>query len=172
MSYEKILKMVIYYIWYKIGTMIKDIFNQQISDEVVGRINRLTPETQRLWGTMDVAQMLAHCNVPYAYTFTPEKFKKPNFLMKFILSNFVKKIVVSETPYKQNERTSPNFVISDQRDFEKEKAILIDNLTKCQELGRDYFEGKDNFSFGKMTANEWNALYYKHIDHHLRQFGI
>lgn len=152
--------------------MIKDIFNPEVTAEIIGRINRLTPETQRLWGTMNVSQMLAHCNVPYAYTFTPEKFKKPNFLMKFILSNFVKKMVVSPTPYKKNERTSPSFVIADQRDFEKEKSILINNIKKCEALGRTHFEGKENFSFGKMTADEWNALYYKHIDHHLRQFGI
>lgn len=152
--------------------MIKDIFKPEVTNEIIDRINRLTPDTQRLWGTMNVSQMFAHCNVPYAYTFTPEKFKKPNFLMKFILSNFVKKMVVSPTPYKKNERTSPSFVIADQRDFELEKNILVENIKKCQKLGRDHFEGKENFSFGKMTADEWSALYYKHIDHHLRQFGI
>ena len=120
---------------------------------------------------MNVAQMLAHCNVPYAYTFTPEKFKKPNFLMKLIMRNFVKKIVTSSQPYKQNERTAPAFVISDVRNFEQEKQKLIANVLKTQQLGADYFEGRDNFSFGKMTANEWNTMYYKHLDHHLRQFG-
>lgn len=152
--------------------MLKDLFSQEITNEVIDRINRLTPDTQRLWGTMNVSQMFAHCNVPYAYTFTPENFKKPNFLMKFFLKSFVKKMAVSETPYKQNERTAPSFIITDQRDFEKEKAILIDNIKKCQQLGRTHFEGKENFSFGKMTADEWNNLYYKHIDHHLRQFGV
>jgi hypothetical protein len=59
-----------------------------------------------------------------------------------------------------------------QKDFEKEKAILIDNLKKTQELGEAHFEGKDNFSFGKMSSKEWNGLFYKHLDHHLSQFGI
>ena len=49
--------------------MIKNIFTADVTNEVIGRINNLQPTTQRQWGTMDVAQMLAHCNVPYAYTF-------------------------------------------------------------------------------------------------------
>ena len=152
--------------------MIKNIFDSEVTSGIIGRINALTPNSERLWGTMTVDKMLAHCNVPYSYTFMPEQFKKPSFFMKFILKNFVKKMVVSDNPYKQNERTSPSFVISNPRDFEKEKAILIKNIEKVKDLGATHFEGKENFSFGKMTSKEWNALYYKHLDHHLRQFGV
>ncbi len=152
--------------------MIKNIFTVDVTNEVINRINNLQPTTQRLWGTMDVAQMLAHCNVPYAYTFEPEKFKKPNFFMKLIFKNFVKKIVTSPKPYKQNERTAPAFVIANERDFELEKSILIANINKVQQLGSTHFEGKENFSFGKMTANEWNTMYYKHLHHHLRHFNV
>lgn len=152
--------------------MIKNIFTADVTNEVIGRINNLQPTTQCQWGTMDVAQMLAHCNVPYAYTFEPEKFKRPGFFMKFMLKNFVKKIVTSTKPYKQNERTAPEFVISNKRDFEREKELLIANINKAKQLGTTYFEGKENFSFGKMTAEEWNIMYYKHLDHHLRQFNV
>lgn len=81
-------------------------------------------------------------------------------------------MVVSPEAYKQNERTSPSFVISNARDFENEKALLIANIEKTQQLGATYFEGKENFSFGLMTAEEWNTMFYKHLDHHLRQFGV
>lgn len=152
--------------------MIPTVFDANTCESIIQRINSLTPKTERLWGTMTVDQMFAHCNVPYAYTFMPEQFKQPNFLMKWMLKNFVKKMVVSENPYKQNERTSPSFIISNARDFEKEKAILIKNIEKVKDLGATHFEGKENFSFGKMTAQEWSNMYYKHLDHHLRQFGV
>lgn len=152
--------------------MIKNIFTTEGANEVVHRIHDLQNTTPAKWGTMNVAQMLAHCNVPYAYTFEPEQFKKPGFFMKLMMKAFVKKIVTSPKPYKQNERTAPEFVISNERDFETEKAKLISNILKTQELGAQYFEGRENFSFGKMTATEWNTMYYKHLDHHLRQFGV
>jgi len=152
--------------------MIKNIFEEQVCNEIIQRINTLTTKSERLWGSMSVDQMLAHCNMPYAYTFMPEQFKKPNVFVKFLLKNFVKKMVVSPNPYKQNERTSPSFIINNSRDFDKEKSILVANIKKVQQLGVDHFEGEDNFSFGKMTAKGWSTMFYKHLDHHLRQFGV
>jgi|SRR5690606_29683593 len=150
----------------------KNIFDLSVTEEIVQRIEKLQPDTQRLWGIMDVAQMLAHCNVAFSYTFSPDKFKKPNFLMRFLLKNFIKKSIVSPKPYRHNKRTAPYFLIADQREFEKEKKLLIENIRKTQQLGESYFDGLENFSFGKMTAQEWSTMYYKHLDHHLRQFGV
>jgi hypothetical protein len=152
--------------------MIKNIFDKHISDEIINRIQQLNPTTQPNWGKMSVDQMLAHCNVTYKYTYEPEQFKKPNFLMKLMLKNFVKKIVVSEKPYEKNGRTAPEFVMTEAKDFEKEKAILINNINKTQQLGSAHFDGKENFSFGNMTSQEWNNMFYKHLNHHLTQFGV
>ena len=43
----------------------KNIFTKEISQEVIDRIKKLDTKTPAQWGTMDVAQMLAHCNVTY-----------------------------------------------------------------------------------------------------------
>ncbi len=152
--------------------MIKNVFDKAVADEIISRINLLSIESKPKWGKMDVARMLVHCNVTYTTTFTPEEFKKPNFLMKFMLKSFVKKTVVGEKMYKPNGPTSPIFIIANERDFEKEKALLIANIQKVQNLGSAYFEGKENYSFGILTSKEWNNMFYKHLEHHLTQFGV
>jgi len=152
--------------------MMNNIFLKEEADAIVARIRKLSPSQQRQWGKMTVDQMLAHCNVPYAYTYEPEQFKRPGAIRKFILQHLVKKYVVNEQPYKQGGRTAPEFVINNNRNFEKEQALLISNIQKTQALGAAYFEGRAHFSFGKMTAAEWNNMFYKHLDHHLRQFGV
>lgn len=152
--------------------MIKNIFTEVVANEVISRINQIKPTDKPLWGKMSADQMLAHCNVPYSYTFEPEKFNKPGFLIGFILKTFVKKMVTGEKPYPKNSRTAPEFLMVGSKDFEVEKAKLISYINKCQELGESYFEGKENHSFGKMTSKEWNVLFYKHLDHHLMQFGV
>lgn len=152
--------------------MIKDIFSKTITDEIIERIQRLEPQSSPQWGKMNASQMLAHCNVTYDYTYTPEKFKAPGFIKKFFLRTVIKKYIVGPKPYGQNLHTAPDFIIADAREFEAEKKKLIEYLYRTQQHGRTYFEGKENFSFGKMTAEEWNTMYYKHIDHHLRQFGV
>jgi len=149
----------------------KNIFETEVTEELIDRINALTPETQPKWGKMSVDQMLAHCSVAYEMAFT-NKHPKPNGLMRFILKAFVKNGVVNEKPYPKNSRTAPAFIIADHRDFEKEKDQLISYLNHTQNLGSDHFEGKESLSFGPMTALEWNNLFYKHLDHHLTQFGV
>ena len=149
----------------------KNIFTKEVTDEVIERIAKLTANTQPNWGSMSVGQMLAHCCVAYEMVYT-DKHPKPNAFLKMILKLFVKKSVVSEKPYPKNGKTAPQFLIKEERDFEKEKGRLIDYIKKTQELGEKEFEGKESHSFGKLTIEEWNNLFYKHVDHHLTQFGV
>jgi hypothetical protein len=148
----------------------KNIFNQADTAEVIARINKLSPSSQALWGKMSVGQMLAHCNVTYEMVYD-NIHPAPNAVMKFILKLFVKNVVVSEKPFKKNSQTSPAFIITDSKDFEKEKKRLIDYINKTQKLGDAHFEGKESNSFGALSKSEWNNMFYKHLDHHLSQFG-
>ena len=64
-----------------------NIFTKEVSDQIINRINQLTPETKPQWGKMNVAQMLAHCNVTYEMIYT-DKHPEPNFFMGIILKLF------------------------------------------------------------------------------------
>ena len=156
---------------YLLLKLMKNLFEKEITDELIDRINALKIENRPIWGKMSVDQMLAHCNVAYEMAYT-DKHPKPNALMRFMLKTFVKKGVVNESPYPKNSRTAPAFVIHDSRNFKLEKERLINFLQKTQQLGATHFEGKESLSFGPMTAKEWNNLFYKHLDHHLTQFGV
>ena len=148
-----------------------DIFSKNETDKVIQRINSLTPATQPAWGTMNVAQMLAHCNVTYEMMYE-NIHKKPNAFMKIILKALVKNIVVSDKPYQHNSRTAPQFIIKETKDFAIEKQRLIDYINKTQQLGAAYFDNKESHSFGALTKTEWNNMLYKHLNHHLTQFGV
>ncbi len=148
-----------------------NIFAKEVAEDVIDRINKLTPNSQPLWGTMNVAQMLAHCCVAYEMVYT-DKHPKPGFFMGFILKNFVKRMVVSAKPYPKNNKTAPAFLITDERDFEQERQRLIDYILETEILGSYIFDGKISHSFGPLSANEWNNMFYKHLDHHLKQFSV
>ncbi|UOE50024.1 DUF1569 domain-containing protein [Mucilaginibacter sp. SMC90] len=147
-----------------------NIFTVQVADDVISRINKLTPQTSPQWGKMSVAQMLAHCCVTYEMVYE-DKHPKPGAFMKIILKMLVKNKVVSETPYKRNSPTAPAFLIAGERDFNIEKARLISYIQKTQQLGEAAFAGRQSHSFGPLTLTEWNNMFYKHLDHHLTQFG-
>src|ERR1700712_318689 len=147
------------------------IFNPADVDVLIARINKLNVTTTPQWGKMAVGQMLAHCNVSYEMVYT-DKHPKPNPVMKFILKKMVKNKVVSEPPYKPNNPTAPAFIIKDDRDFTAEKGRLVDHLHKTLQLGESHFDGKESHSFGPLNATEWNNMFYKHLDHHLKQVGV
>ena len=147
-----------------------NIFTKDISEKTIQRINQLKPDTKPNWGKMSVDQMLAHLNVNYEMVYE-DIHPKPNFFMRLILKAFVKKIVVNEAPYKKNSQTAPAFLIKGSRDFDEEKARLVGYINKTQALGEGHFDGKESLSFGVMNKDEWNNMFYKHIDHHLTQFG-
>lgn len=147
------------------------VYTNEVAQTLIDRINKLSPESQPLWGKMNVSQMLAHSNVTYEYVFD-ERNDSPNFFIKWMLKKFVKNKVVSDTPYEKSMATSPAFKVPDNKNFEQEKIRLINYINAVVAKGQSAFEGKESSSFGVMTATEWNNLMYKHINHHLEQFGV
>ncbi len=148
-----------------------NIFSETGKNQLVARINQLNTTSAALWGKMTVDQMLAHCNVTYEMEIDGSH-AKPNFLIGFILKTFVKNSLVNEAPIKKNGSTAPQFVMKGNKDFELEKTRLINYLNRTVELGENYFDGKASNSFGKLSKTEWNNLFYKHLNHHLSQFGV
>ena len=148
-----------------------NIFNSTVGDQVIDRINHLTSQSQPLWGKMNVAQMLAHCNVTYELSLE-NRHPKPGAIARFLLKAFVKNTVVSEKPYMKNTRTAPVFLIVDEKIFDAEKERLIQYIRKVYHMGAAAFEGRVSHSFGPLTSQEYNNMFFKHLDHHLTQFGV
>jgi hypothetical protein len=149
----------------------KNIFDQAVVAELETRINQLKPSTNPIWGKMNVAQMLAHCNITYELVYD-NKHPKATGFKKWMLTTFVKKIVVGDKPYSKNSRTAPVFIMATEKDFELEKNRLVGYLQKTAALGLNHFEGKESNSFGALNQDEWNNMFYKHLNHHLTQFGV
>lgn len=133
------------------------------------RLERLTPASPRLWGEMDVAQMLAHVtkNLELAMGIEPIK----QTLMGRIFGGVAKRKLFREGIPK-GIPTDPGRKITDQRNFEQEKALLERTLNRFFELGTTGITRQPHDFFGRMTAPEWARLQYLHTDHHFRQFGV
>ena len=150
---------------------IQNIYSTTVAEQFTERINKLSATTQHQWGKMDVSQMMAHCNVSYDMAFN-ENYKKSNPILRFILKNLAKKGLVNENPLTKNSSTATEMVIKTPKDFSEEKGKLISNVKNLVEKGENYFHLRDHPGFGVMTKQEWNNFYYKHLDHHLTQFGV
>lgn len=146
-------------------------FDHKTTQQHLQRLGKLTNATTPQWGKMNAAQMLAHLNVTYDLAYERKKMDT-NFFTKLMLKLIVKGIVTGEKSYPRNSRTGAEFIIADERDFEKEKAIFISNVKDTETKGVAYFEGRNNQAFGQLTAQQWSNQFYKHIEHHFEQFSL
>jgi len=151
---------------------IPSIYTPNTLTDLKARINNLTPNTERLWGTMTVNQMLEHCCRVMRVALGEEDIKA-SFLLK-IFGPMIRKSIVD--PNKKFAKDGPTLeqykVGSLQPEFEQSKAQLITYLEKYAGLGAAFTHKKKHPVFGVMTSEEWSIACFKHLDHHLRQFGV
>ena len=149
----------------------KSLFNTSDNNQMIDRINRLTANSKAEWGKMSSGQMLVHSQRPLQVAFGELKLKRT--LIGVLFGNIAKKkLARGEEPFSKNLPTDKNFIVTDQRNVEEEKKKLIALVQKFARVGPEGITKEPHPFFGIMTTQEWDTLMCKHLDHHLRQFGV
>jgi len=134
------------------------------------RLAALEPGAQRQWGKMDPAQMLRHCAISLEDVLGERKVKQA-FLGKLV-TPLIRGQVFGAKPFRHNTPTDPTYVVSGSLAFEVECFHLATRIDQVVQRGATKSEGMLHPFFGRLSGDEWGRLIYKHLDHHLRQFGV
>ena len=148
----------------------KHLFEATTVEELKGRIGRLGPASERQWGKMTAAQALAHCSIGLE-TATGDR-KLPRMFLGRILGPMVKGKMLGSEPLRKNSPTAKDLVVQDDRNLKSEQARLSTLIDKFAQAGPENCTTHPHTFFGPLTPAEWATLMYKHLDHHLRQFGV
>jgi hypothetical protein len=147
------------------------IFSDEGVRQLKYRLSTLKPDSQRKWGKMNVSQMLAHCQGPLNVGTGEHNLPRYNFFLRTIGKMVKRKLTRDEAPFKKGQPTDKSFIVSEDRDFEAERKKLTETIDKFSAAGRADKLGGEHPFFGKLSKDEWDKLSWKHLDHHLRQFG-
>jgi hypothetical protein len=148
----------------------KSLFEIGCVDEVQQRLSRLQPDQRGQWGQMNPAQMLAHCSL--GLEMAAGEIRPPRALIGRILGPVIKPMALRDNePMRRNSPTAKELVIKDDRDFEAERERLSGLIARFAAVGPTGCTAHPHAFFGSLTSDEWAILMYKHLDHHLRQFG-
>jgi hypothetical protein len=147
----------------------ENIFNATDRAALQQRVDRLQPTSTRQWGTMNAAQMLAHCASALEMA-CGDRPGKQVFLGKLV-TPFIRSAVLGPKPLRRNTPTDPDLVIAEERDFDAERHRLSALVDRFCQAGPDAAGRQIHSFFGRFSGEEWGRLTYKHLDHHLRQFG-
>ena len=149
----------------------KNLYQPAATTEIKQRIAQIRPDSARHWGKMNSAQALAHCagalEIAVGDTVAPRMF------VGRIIGGLIKsKVVGDDKPLRRNSPTMPTLIIVDECDLQKEQARLATLVDRFATTGPSGCTRSAHSFFGRMTPDEWAILMYKHLDHHLRQFGV
>lgn len=148
----------------------QNLFQPESATGIVMRIARLKPTAIALWGKMNVAQMLAHCKAPLEVALGDRILK--HSLIGWLFGKMAKKQMLQKGPFKHNLPTDASFLVKDNRNFADEQDKLLTLIRRFAETEPASIAKKIHPFFGKMSSDEWGILQWKHLDHHLRQFGV
>jgi hypothetical protein len=139
--------------------------------DVKERLARLRPDSARQWGTMNAAQAVAHCAMSMEWAVGDRI--PPRMALASILGRIIKpKVLGDDAPLRRNSPTAKDLVVPDQRDLEAERNRLRGLIDRFVAAGPAGCTRNPHSFFGRMKPDEWAILMYKHLDHHLRQFGV
>ena len=131
----------------------------------------LSESSERLWGKMGPAQMLAHCSEAMKMAFGD--IQPPRMLLGRMLGFIIKPMALrNDEPMRKNSPTVKGLVVQDDRNFETERNQLFGLIDRFSAASPEELTKHPHSFFGRLTPDEWAILMYKHLDHHLRQFGV
>ena len=139
-----------------------------VGESVRQRVQRLTPETKPTWGKMSVDQMLHHINLSLAESLGEHKAERS---LKGLPRTWIRWMILNG-PWGKGAPTRPDMYIAEgtRYDFAQEKAKTLAMLDRILAKSMDS-AWPDSANF-PMTGRHWSQLHFRHVNHHLKQFGV
>lgn len=142
-------------------------------EETVARINKLTPASQRLWGKMNVNQMICHVSDPIRGSLGIRTYQPAGNILYRTVFKWLFLYVMS---FPKGAPTDPEFnqltgTGTPVTDFSSDHKTLLALLRQLHAKDK-HADLVAHPLFGKLTPWEWGRITYQHLDHHLRQFGV
>ena len=148
----------------------KSLLQAPVLEEMLQRIQQLSPNSKALWGKMTVAQMLLHCTEAMKMSTGELKLKRK--LFSRLYAPLLNPLYYSKLPFPKGLLTDKGLAVKEQKDFYIEHQRLLNYLQQYNIQQSTQSEGAVHPFLGYMTAQQWGIGMYKHLDHHLRQFGV
>lgn len=79
------------------------------------------------------------------------------------------KLIIYVAPFPRSAPTAPQLLGRTATDFDAERRTLGAMLDRCGDATQSF--AAEHPAFGRLTRRAWGVLIYRHMDHHLRQFG-
>jgi hypothetical protein len=135
--------------------------------EVSDRLTRLLPDRRAAWGRMSAPQMVCHLSESLRMALGELKVAPKKVPIRYPP---LKQFIVYVAPFPKNVPTAPELLERSPREWNADVAEL-QSLIERFAARRGAAQWAEHPAFGRLSERAWGVLVYRHMDHHLRQFG-
>ena len=149
----------------------KNLFDVALANQIKQRMDRLRIDSERQWGTMTVAQTISHCGSGLEMALG--EIRPPRAFLGRLIGSLIKpKVLGNDEELRRNTGTVKELIVSGERNLDAERVRLGSLIDRFVSGGPSACTTHPHPFFGPLAPEEWAVLMYKHLDHHLRQFGV
>jgi hypothetical protein len=145
----------------------KSIWQEQDRQEITERVGRVAPDRPAAWGKFTAPKMICHLadslkmamgDLPVPSKHLPIRYPP------------LKQLIIYVAPFPKSAPTAPELLSRAPREWANDVADVQALLARAGSA-RTTDTWPEHPAFGKLTKRAWGVLIYRHMDHHLKQFG-
>jgi len=147
----------------------KTVFNEADREALLTRAASIQTGTKPRWGQMNAVRMLRHISAQLEIALgeltcapIPGPFTNP--VVRWLA-------IDSPLPWPKGAPTAPELINLPTAGVEEEQTRFRNKLAKVAARGPNG-DLSPHPAFGKLSTAQWGRLMWRHVDHHLRQFGV
>ncbi len=145
----------------------RSLRNEAERKTLLERLGRVRPESKAQWGRFDAPHMMCHLGDALDEALGRRTVPRagPVFLRYFPM----KQLAIYVIPMPKGAKAPRELLAEAPGEFEANRRRVAAAIEEVAQRPRG--QAPQHFLFGTMTWEQWNALGWKHIDHHLRKFN-
>ena len=145
------------------------IFDPAAREAILGRIGRLTPDRKPVWGRFTAPEMVCHVSCALRQGLGELEAGPPAGPLSHAPLNW---LVIHVLPWPKGKgKSPPEFLATRPTTWQDDVSRLRDLVRRFADRGPSA-EWPPSRVFGRISGRSWGVLEHKHLDHHLRQFGV
>lgn len=145
------------------------LYDQVERSSLLQRLGGLKTDSQPVWGRMSPSQVVCHLICAFRASLGELPVGPATGAMSHLPLNW---LVIHLFPWPQAKAESPpEFLGLPPTGWEPDLATLRSLIERAAARGPTA-DWPPSRTFGRLSGASWGALHRKHLDHHLRQFGM
>ena|SRR5215813_11143089 len=145
------------------------LFDPQARNAVLARVSRLTPDGKPIWGRFTAPEMVCHVSADLRQGLAELEAGPPSGPVSRFPMNWLA-IHVIRWP-RGRGKSPPEFLATKPTTWEADVSRLRDLIERFGARGPSA-SWPASRAFGRISGPSWGVMVHKHLDHHLRQFGV